>query len=291
MVAAVMPKSKSGEFTGHAMGQSVRIVTSLLPGLITAKSFEPDVAVVVDVLRATSVMTAAFGSGVKQIFTCCDVLEAVSLADQIASCEQGNQRPLLCGERSCKPIFGFDYGNSPSEYTPSRVRGKTMILTTTNGTKAIQAASSAKRLITASFLNLPTVVKVLRGAGLVHLVCSGTDGQITGEDVMLVGAIIDACRVEYMVELEDDESRMAFSFWSSCVSMSERSPWVSLKNGKGKQISNLLAKLFGSTLGGANLSNLGFGQDLERCAQIGTQSVVGVRSQQNPTAFDLLAWD
>ncbi|MAI32311.1 MAG: hypothetical protein CBE00_05350 [Planctomycetaceae bacterium TMED240] len=278
-----------GEITFQVVGQRMRIVTSLLPELMVAKSDETDIAVVVDVLRATSVMTTAFASGVKQIFTCCRVSEAVSLANQIENNDQENQRPLLCGERSCKPISGFDHGNSPSEYTSDRIRGQTLIMTTTNGTKAIEAASAAKRLIAASFLNLPRVVEVLHGAGTVHLVCSGTDGRVTAEDVLLAGAIIDACTVEYQVVLEDDESRMAQSFWSSCLPVSERSPWISLKNGNEKQLSQLLAKSFGHTLGGANLRRLGFEQDLQRCAQIGTQSAIGERSQQNPTAFGLLA--
>ncbi len=279
------------ELAFQVMGQSMRIVTSLLPELMAAKSAGTDVAVVVDVLRATSVMTTAFGSGVKRIFTCCQVAEAVSLAEQIENTDQENQRPLLCGERSCKPISGFDHGNSPSEYTPESVRGQTLIMTTTNGTKAIEAASSAKRLIAASFLNLPKVVETLRGSGLVHLVCSGTDGQITAEDVLLAGAIVDACTVEYQVAIEDDESRIARDFWASCLPVSEGSPWISVKNGNKKQLSDLLAKFFGNTLGGANLKNLGFEEDLSRCAQIGTQSVIGVRSQKNPTAFELLASD
>ena len=152
---------KIEELAFQVMGQSMRIVTSLLPELMATKSAGTDVAVVVDVLRATSVMTTAFGSGVKRIFTCCQVAEAVSLAEQIENTDQENQRPLLCGERSCKPISGFDHGNSPSEYTPERVRGQTLIMTTTNGTKAIEAAFSAKRLIAASFLNLPKVVETL----------------------------------------------------------------------------------------------------------------------------------
>ncbi len=269
----------------------MRIVTTLLPELMAVKSVETDVAVVVDVLRATSVMTTAFGSGVKRIFTCCQISEAVSLAEQIENTAQRNQRPLLCGERNCKPIPGFDHGNSPSEYTSGHVRGQILIMTTTNGTKAIQAASSAKRLMAASFLNLPAVVEALRGSGLVHLVCSGTDGRITAEDVLLAGAIIDACTVEYRVTLENDESRIAKGFWTSCLPVPERSPWISVKNGNEKQLSHLLAKSFGNTLGGANLKNLGFEQDLQLCAQIGTQSVVGVRAQKDPTAFELLASD
>lgn len=279
------------EVTFQGVGPRMRIVTSLLPELMAAKPDEIDIAVVVDVLRATSVMTTAFGSGAKQIFTCCEISEAVSLADKIQDSDERNQRPLLCGERSCKPISGFDCGNSPSEYTLERVRDQTLILTTTNGTQAIRAASSAKRLIVASFLNLPAVVNELRGTGVIHLVCSGTDGRITAEDALLAGAIIDACNVEYSVAFDDDESRMALSLWSSYLPVTERSPWISLKNGNKKEVSGLLANSFARTQGGANLIKLGFESDLQLCAEIGTQSVIGARSQRNPTAFELLASD
>jgi 2-phosphosulfolactate phosphatase len=284
------PVIHDGKIIFLAAGQSMRIVTSLLPELMVAKSDGSDVAVVVDVLRATSVMTTAFDSGAKQVFTCCEVSEATALADQLASATQ-HQRPLLCGERSCKPITGFDCGNSPSEYTPRRVRGQTLIMTTTNGTKAIQAASSAKQLIAASFLNLPKIVEFLRGSGLVHLVCSGTDGRITAEDVLLAGAIIDGCMVEYQAKIEDDDSQIAHHLWSSCLPVSASTPWISLKNGNETQLSHVLAKRFSCTLGGRNLRQWGFAEDLHRCAQIGTKSVIGVRSQQNPTAFELLAND
>lgn len=269
----------------------MRIVTSLLPELMVDKSDGAEVAVVVDVLRATSVMTTAFDSGARQIFTCCQVAEAFSLADRLAQDNQERSSPLLCGERNCQPIAGFDCGNSPSEYTPERVRGQMLIMTTTNGTKAIKAAASAKQLIAASFLNLPQVVDFLGGFGTVHLVCSGTDGRITAEDVLLAGAIIDACSVEHQATMEDDESRIAQNFWASCLPVVESTPWVSLKSGNGLQLSHGLTKSFSQTLGGTNLRKLGFEQDLKLCAQIGTTSAIAARSQRDPTVFELLAND
>ena len=278
-----------GELIFRTLDQRMRIVTSLLPELMSAKSDGTDVAVVIDVLRATSVMTTAFESGAKQIFTCCEVSEAITLAGELALIDQMHQRPLLCGERKCKPIAGFDCGNSPAEYTPARVRGQTLIMTTTNGTRAIESASAAKRMIAASFLNLTRVVEFLRGFELVHLVCSGTDGQITAEDVLLAGAIIDACIVEYQATIQDDDSRLALQAWSSSLPVAESTPWMSLRNEKGMQLSNVLAKCLCNTLGGENLRRLGFEQDLQLCAQIGQKSVIAERSQRGPTAFELLA--
>jgi 2-phosphosulfolactate phosphatase len=264
----------------------MRIVTSLLPEMMEAKPNRIDVAVIIDVLRATSVMTTAVESGAEQILTCREVSQAVALADQM------EPRPLLCGERRCKPIAGFDCGNSPAEYTPERVGGQTLILTTTNGTNAIEMASAAERLIAASFLNLPTVIEFLGGFKLVHLVCSGTDGQVTAEDVLLAGAIIDGCEIEYGATIGDDDSILARQLWASWLPMAGSTPWSLLRRSERQHVqsaSEMLSRRLHQTLGGSNLVNLGFEQDLERCALIGGSPVIAERVQQSPTAFKLLA--
>ena len=152
------PVIHDGKIIFLAAGQSMRIVTSLLPELMAAKSAETDVAVVVDVLRATSVMTTAFGSGVKQNFYLLSGgPKPFRLLRKSKILIKQNQRPLCCVVSGVANLFQvLTHGNSPSEYIRrERVGGQTLIMTTTNGTKAIEAASSAKRLIAASFLNLP----------------------------------------------------------------------------------------------------------------------------------------
>ena len=264
----------------------MHITTSLLPEMMVANSTAVDVAVVIDVLRATSVITTAVASGVERIWTCREVSQAVALADQMAP------RPLLCGERKCMPIAGFDCGNSPAEYTSDRVGGQSMILTTSNGTNAIEMASAAKRLIAASFLNLPTVVGFLGQFQQVHLVCSGTDGRVTAEDVLLAGAIIEGCEVEYRASTGDDDSVLARQLWTSWLHKADRTPWSMLRHGQRQevlQISELLSRRLHQTLGGCNLVNLGFERDLDLCARIGSVPVIAERVGQSPAVFQLLA--
>ncbi|MGI9472228.1 MAG: 2-phosphosulfolactate phosphatase [Rubripirellula sp.] len=253
----------------------MRIITSLLPRTQSPTSDAPaDVAVVIDVLRATSVMSTAAASGADRVITCREVSEAFALASQLSP------RPLLCGERGCKPIQGFDLGNSPAEYGRERVESRTLILTTTNGTKAIERASSAKRMLAASFLNLDAVVHALANCELVHLACAGTDGDVTAEDVLLAGAIIDQCHAHYGAVTINDESTLARELWHS---------WFPVAATHDLPSPSDLAKRLRETQGGRNLIRLGFEADLDRCAVLNQHDAVLERDGRDPTSFRLLA--
>jgi 2-phosphosulfolactate phosphatase len=153
--------------------------------MIPAGSLRGGVAVVIDVLRATTVMVQALHSGCVAIAPCLEIDEAKQLA---ASLPTG--RALLCGERLGLPIEGFDLGNSPGSFTPEACAGKTVVITTTNGTRAIHASLEADRILIAAFVNLTATVRVLRNERRpVHLVCSGTNGLVSLEDSLLAGAI------------------------------------------------------------------------------------------------------
>jgi 2-phosphosulfolactate phosphatase len=243
----------------------MQISTSLLPrsGRISSLA---DVAVVIDVLRATSVMASALEAGAAQIITCREVAEARAIADQ------GSPRPLLCGERGCKPIDGFDLGNSPAEYVSARVQGKTLVLTTTNGTRAIDAAADAARMITASFLNFSAVIDQLRGTPCVHLVCAGTEGEITAEDALLAGAILCECETRYRAVWHDDESILAGQLWRSWFPGADPTP-------------HALSRRLRETRGGQNLLKAGYEGDLDRCAQMDSMSAVPERIGRSPTTF------
>ena len=95
------------------------------------------------------------------------------------------------GERGGLPIVGFDLGNSPAEYGTTAVAGKTVILTTTNGTKALLHARAASQVLVGAFVNLSAVCRAVADHPLVDLLCAGTDGQVTSEDVLLAGAIVE----------------------------------------------------------------------------------------------------
>ena len=244
----------------------LQLSVSLLPARSTA-SRTPDVAVVIDVLRATSVMAVALQAGVKEIITCRDVQQATDLAGTLTP------RPLLCGERQCRAISGFDLGNSPAEYTPTVVAGRSMVMTTTNGTAAINATGTVPRVITASFLNFSAAAQWLRGADHVQLVCAGTNGQITGEDTLLAGGLADFCVQRFSALLANDEAILARQFWRSWFSI-EPLPTVAA-----------LADRLRETQGGRNLQQVGYQDDLLRCAAIDSVPLVPQRVQDSPAVF------
>jgi 2-phosphosulfolactate phosphatase len=237
----------------------MKLTTSLLAGSDTC-TVSSDLAVVIDVLRATSVMVTAFHHGASRILACREVDEARQLAAAVLP------RPLLCGERGCQRIDGFDLGNSTAEYTPDRVRSRTLILTTTNGTRAIASVNHIPRVVAASFLNLSAVVGRLSKSERVHFVCAGTDGRITLEDVLLAGALIEQSVKHYGADLDDDDSMLAQQLWRSWFVGTHRSDAL-------PDVPSLSAKL-AMGRGGQNLLRLGFEEDLARCAMIDTTNVV-----------------
>jgi 2-phosphosulfolactate phosphatase len=144
--------------------------------------------VVFDILRATSTFVTALNNGAAAIIPVSEISEAMDI---------GKKRPdvLLGGERNgvkIKTAEGeFDFGNSPREYTPEKVKGKTIVSTTTNGTRALRACEHAKTVLAGSFLNLDATAKFLRDQNFekIALVCAGTRENAALEDVLAAGAL------------------------------------------------------------------------------------------------------
>jgi 2-phosphosulfolactate phosphatase len=148
-------------------------------------------AVVIDTLRATTVIAAALAAGAARVLPVAEVEDALKVYKGYGAGEA-----LLCGERGGNPIPGFHLGNSPLEYTPEVVRGKTLVMTTTNGTRAILAAVGAARLALGAMANASAVAAAAVASGLdVTIVCAGTKGFFTLEDILTAGAIVDAMGV------------------------------------------------------------------------------------------------
>lgn len=142
--------------------------------------------VVIDMLRATSVMTTAFQNGCKEIIPFLTVEEVLEKADKL-----GRENCILGGERNAKKIDGFDLSNSPLEYTKDIVEGKTILMTTTNGTKALTKAKEAKNIYVASILNGRSVAKELVDKNEdIIIINAGTDGEFTMDDFICTGYII-----------------------------------------------------------------------------------------------------
>src|SRR3954452_7183254 len=128
----------------------------LLPELVPPGRLAGGLAVVIDVLRATTTIVHALAAGCTAVRPCAEVEEARDLAGGMRA-----GRVLLGGERGGVPLPGFDLGNSPREYTAKVCRGSTLVLTTTNGTRALLRAAEAARVLVASFANFSAVCEQL----------------------------------------------------------------------------------------------------------------------------------
>jgi 2-phosphosulfolactate phosphatase len=145
------------------------------------------IVVVIDVLRATSVIVHAIWQGAKEIVPVATVEEAFQIANTFP---QGTT--LLGGERKTRRIEGFDLGNSPREYVTEKVKGKRLILTTTNGTKAFHLVSSGKEIMVGSFFNLEAVAEKCLATGTdLFIFPSGDEGKFSLEDTVCGGMLID----------------------------------------------------------------------------------------------------
>lgn len=161
------------------------------------------VCVVVDVLRSTSTMITALANGAAAIVPVVEIAEAVAA-------RQREPGVLLAGERDGVRIHAglsggteFDLGNSPREFTREKVAGRTIVMTTTNGTRALRACARARTVLIACFLNLRATADYLRQQNVEELmiVCSGTQEQTAYEDVLCAGALCEflADRLSHVV--------------------------------------------------------------------------------------------
>jgi 2-phosphosulfolactate phosphatase len=230
--------------------QTVRIYP--LPANIEPGDLAGGVAVVIDVLRASTTIIVALANGVARVIPCGLVDTARSLA---AEDETGNT--LTGGERGGVKIEGFDLDNSPASYTRERVAGRSIAFTTTNGTAALLRTQEAARVLIGALVNRQAIVDALRAEGRpIHLVCAGTDGCVTSEDLLGAGAIAADLASLGNLEFADYATEKAAGYWTDNVRPAQR-----------------IRELRESS-GGCNLVELGFDQDIVRAAELDSIAVV-----------------
>ena len=159
--------------------------------------FSGKTAVVIDVLRATSVITTALDNGA----TCIVPVKTVEEANSLFAVSEPT-KTLRGGERNSLKIDGFDLANSPLEYKKKTVEGKTVILTTTNGTNAINNVKGADEVVLACFRNAAAVVSVIARNDVV-IVCAGTEGNFSLDDGLCAGMLIELLKQKTEVETDD----------------------------------------------------------------------------------------
>jgi len=208
-------------------------------------------AVVIDVLRATSVITTAMAHTAKAFYPVVEVSEAWELGASLQAQYPG-ERVLRSGERSALLIPGFDLANSPLEFTPDRVGAAHIVMTTSNGTRALQGAKQAEPIYVGSLLNAVAVAHAIKNLKQVFLVCSGTADRLDISDCMAAGAIIRTLQEEGC-SLELSDLAMICAAYYDPLTCEER---------------------IRASLHGQRLMALGLDEDIRYCCQTGIFDVV-----------------
>ena len=168
---------------------------------IDEESLKGKVAVVIDMLRATSVITTAIANGAKRVIPVVSVDKAFEKAKELKA---RGEEVLLAGERNALKIEGFDFSNSPLEFKKELVKGKNLIITTTNGTKALNLCDKAYKVIVASMLNGQATVEYLKEEEKeIVFVNAGTNGEFSGDDFICAGYMISKLSEICDTELTD----------------------------------------------------------------------------------------
>ncbi len=163
----------------------INLEVCLTPTLLPLFNIENSIVVVIDIFRATSSICYGIENGATAIIPVAEVEECIAYR------EKGFDY-LLAAERNGEVVMGFDFGNSPFSYTAEKVAGKTVVLTTTNGTHALHMSIKAKRIVIGSFLNLTALCNWLKTQSEdVLLVCAGWKNNFNLEDTLFAGAVTE----------------------------------------------------------------------------------------------------
>lgn len=229
----------------------MRIDIQLLPFPLKPEILLNRVVVIIDILRATSVIVYALSQGAMEIIPVATVGEVFQMMKTFPS-----GTTLLGGERESRKIEGFDLGNSPMEYVTEKVKGKRLILSTTNGTKAFHSVSSAREIMTGSFFNIGAVAQRCIELDRDLLIFpSGDGGGFSLEDTVCGGMLIDLI-------LKKDEVKSVLTDASRVAQMIYQ------------KFKENLVEAFQLSSHGKDLIDRGFGDDLPFCAQVDITNIV-----------------
>lgn len=173
----------------------------LSPALLHLYEPKDKIAVIIDVFRATSTIAAALHHGAASVIPVASVAECIELGNSVPN-------SITAGERDGKVVEGLQYGNSPSEYPREFIAGKTLVLTTTNGTRLLHMMGAAHTIITGAFLNLDAVCDFLLSEGRdVILGCASWKDRFNLEDTLFAGAVISKIGGDF--DINCDSARAA----------------------------------------------------------------------------------
>jgi len=180
--------------------------------------------VVFDVLRATSSMVTALANGAQAIIPVGEIPEALAIRKTHAEVLLGGERDGVKIRAAQTGGVDFDFGNSPREYTAEKVRGRTIVTTTTNGTRALRSCAGAKMVLAGSFLNLAATAKAVSSAfqdgdhSELLLICAGTHDEAAYEDTLCAGALCDLVWPLFEAQAVADSAQIAHQIFLSAKS-------------------------------------------------------------------------
>ncbi len=241
----------------------------LVPGPVEKKVLSGKTVVIIDVLRASTTVCQALASGARAIIPFDEPGEAAEMRARL-----GPKDALLAGERDGVKIENFDLGNSPREYTAEVVGGKTIVLTTSNGTRAYNKAAGSSLVLTGGLVNISRVAeRVAKSEGDLAVLCAGSGGQFSIEDSICGGMLIDKLFLEHKIQMElNDAASLALLLYRS----------------NKKAIRETIAQ--GEH--GRFLNRIGFGEDVTLAAEVDSipvlpvlkDSRIVIEEEQPPTA-------
>lgn len=230
----------------------MRIETLFTPSEIEESAIKGKLTVVIDVLRASTTIAFAISNGCDWIIPVATVESATNLASSL-----DRRMTLLGGERGGKKIDGFDLGNSPQEYIPDVVENKSIILTTSNGTRAITACKGAKEILVASFVNISTVADHICNSTsqVVNIVCAGDGNHFGLDDCVCAGMLISEIVKSRQCDLSDgsEAARQLYDLHKGSI-----------------------IDMLRNCNHGRHLINIGFESDIDICSRVDSLKVLPV---------------
>lgn len=240
----------------------MRIDVFFFPMPFPSSAVAGKVVAVIDVLRASTSIAAALANGARNVLPFDSADEVITRAKAFDRSEI-----VLAGEQKMLPIGGFDLGNSPSEYTREAVEGRSVLLTTTNGTSAVLSVQGARDIVVASYVNFIAVLTLLRTAVRagtdVVLLCAGRERSFALEDA--------ACAGRYVRHLFNGDPDVEMNDAARAAMLIEQ------------RYDDRIDRVFEDAEHGRALRDAGFADDLLACARIDAHPVIPVYQERQIT--------
>jgi 2-phosphosulfolactate phosphatase len=232
----------------------VRLDVFFTPNQVKPPDTAGRLVIIVDVLRASTTVATALGNGAKTVIPLEGPEEVISRSKEFA-----RSQTLLAGEQKMHPITGFDLGNSPQTFTPEVVGGKTILITTTNGTRALLGVQGARDIVIASYVNFTAVLAMMKVAASsntdIAIICAGEEGSFTLEDSACAGRYVRAIPKRAALAVNDAAAASVLIE---------------------KKYGDNIAKVFKESTHGQALESAGFGDDLAAAAEVDSYPVVPI---------------